>query len=277
MHTNFFCKIWFSFSYLELEALDILLLGLVFEGMASPSQPWPSMTTIPAFFSPQYFSLSTQPNLTRWMVYSELFCTAPQFALHCFWCLLSYLMLYTVHQLYSDHVFNTTFLSIDFLPFLPFYCHFFLISYTLIFKSLSLTNKLRRMFSLTNNFPAGLPTPLNLGWAAQGTWLQDIPYLQDLNSRFVISLFFKLRLKLTPPLWLSKWEGNKSSSQDIDSENAEEDEFYDQEPLPVLGRCKAIYTFEGNLQMSIFFLFNIFLQLPLRAAYLWRSRRNSGW
>ena len=101
---------------------------------------------------------------------------------------------------------------------------------------------------LTKNLPTGLPTPLNLGWAAQGTWLQDIPYLQDLNSRFVISLFFKLRLKLTPPLWLSKWEGNKCSSQDIDSENAEEDEFYDQEPLPVLGRCKAIYTFEGNLQ-----------------------------
>ena len=150
-------------------------------------------------------------------------------------------------------------------------------SNTFIYKSLSLTNKLRRMFSLTKNFPTGLPTPLNLGWAAQGTWLQDIPYLQDLNSRFVISLFFKLRLKLTRPLWLSKWEGNKCSSQDIDSENAEEDEFYDQEPLPVLGRCKAIYTFEGNLQMSIFFLFNIFFQLPLRAAYLWRSRRNSGW
>ena len=107
------------------------------------------------------------------------------------------------------------------------------------------------MFSLTNNFPAGLPTPLNLGWAAQGTWLQDIPCLQDLSSRFAISLLlvlFKLWLKLTPPLWLSKWEGNKCSSQDIDSENAEEDEFYDQEPLPVLGRCKAIYTFEGNLQ-----------------------------
>ena len=37
-----------------------------------------------------------------------------------------------------------------------------------------------------------------------------------------------------------------SSVQDIDSETAEEDEFYEQEPLPVLGRCKAIYTFEGE-------------------------------
>ena len=48
------------------------------------------------------------------------------------------------------------------------------------------------------------------------------------------------------------WGGIKSPSQDIDSENAEEDEFYDQEPLPVLGRCKAIYTFEGNFQMFSF-------------------------
>ena len=38
---------------------------------------------------------------------------------------------------------------------------------------------------------------------------------------------------------------NLVRSQDIDSENADEDEFYEQEPLPVLGRCKAIYTFEG--------------------------------
>ena len=46
------------------------------------------------------------------------------------------------------------------------------------------------------------------------------------------------------------WGGIKSPSQDIDSENAEEDEFYDQEPLPVLGRCKAIYTFEGNFNFD---------------------------
>jgi len=42
-----------------------------------------------------------------------------------------------------------------------------------------------------------------------------------------------------------------SQFQDIDSENAEEDEFYDQEPLPVLGRCKAIYTFEASSEGSI--------------------------
>jgi hypothetical protein len=30
--------------------------------------------------------------------------------------------------------------------------------------------------------------------------------------------------------------------QDIDAD----DEFYDSEPLPVLGRCRALYTFEGN-------------------------------
>lgn len=39
--------------------------------------------------------------------------------------------------------------------------------------------------------------------------------------------------------------------QDIDSETAEEDEFYEQEPLPVLGRCKAIYTFEASSEGSI--------------------------
>lgn len=49
------------------------------------------------------------------------------------------------------------------------------------------------------------------------------------------------------------WRVINSPFQDIDSENAEEDEFYDQEPLPVLGRCKAIYTFEGNFS-NVFFL-----------------------
>jgi len=42
-----------------------------------------------------------------------------------------------------------------------------------------------------------------------------------------------------------------SQFQDIDSENADEDEFYEQEPLPVLGRCKAIYTFEASSEGSI--------------------------
>jgi len=39
--------------------------------------------------------------------------------------------------------------------------------------------------------------------------------------------------------------------QDIDSEAAEDEEFYDQEPLPVLGRCKALYTFEAASEGSI--------------------------
>ena len=42
-----------------------------------------------------------------------------------------------------------------------------------------------------------------------------------------------------------RFDFNRARFQDIDSENADEDEFYEQEPLPVLGRCKAIYTFEG--------------------------------
>ena len=33
--------------------------------------------------------------------------------------------------------------------------------------------------------------------------------------------------------------------QDIDGD----DEFYDPEPLPVLGKCKAIYPFEGNINI----------------------------
>jgi len=32
----------------------------------------------------------------------------------------------------------------------------------------------------------------------------------------------------------------------IDGEE-EDEEFFEAEPLPILGRCKAIYTFEGNL------------------------------
>jgi len=35
--------------------------------------------------------------------------------------------------------------------------------------------------------------------------------------------------------------------QDIDAE----EEFYEPEPLPVLGRCKAIYTFEASSEGSI--------------------------
>ena len=67
------------------------------------------------------------------------------------------------------------------------------------------------------------------------------------NNFFISNCYSNLTL------WSNvTWGGIKSPSQDIDSENAEEDEFYDQEPLPVLGRCKAIYTFEGHFQLFSF-------------------------
>ena len=37
--------------------------------------------------------------------------------------------------------------------------------------------------------------------------------------------------------------------QDIDGD----DEFFDPEPLPVLGKCKALYPFEGNNDLAIDF------------------------
>ena len=36
--------------------------------------------------------------------------------------------------------------------------------------------------------------------------------------------------------------------QDIDGD----DEFFDPEPLPVLGKCKALYPFEGNNDITSF-------------------------
>jgi len=53
------------------------------------------------------------------------------------------------------------------------------------------------------------------------------------------------------PLGLGGIMGGDRQFQDIDSETAEEDEFYEQEPLPVLGRCKALYTFEATSEGSI--------------------------
>ena len=38
--------------------------------------------------------------------------------------------------------------------------------------------------------------------------------------------------------------------QDIDDEDDEE-EFFEPEPLPVLGRCTALYTFQGQNQMFL--------------------------
>lgn len=43
--------------------------------------------------------------------------------------------------------------------------------------------------------------------------------------------------------------GHASSSSEADQE---EDEFFDTaEPLPILGRCKALYPFEGNLDLKL--------------------------
>ena len=121
-----------------------------------------------------------------------------------------------------------------------------------------------------------LPTLLSLVSAAPATWLQGILCWQDLSSRFPNQIndkdvgwitsfdgepidsvqfgkaFFVKGSYITAP-WFSYSIYLFVAFQDIDSENAEEDEFYDQEPLPVLGRCKAIYTFEGQLGFMALF------------------------
>ena len=40
------------------------------------------------------------------------------------------------------------------------------------------------------------------------------------------------------------------SSVDIGGgvDDDDEEEFYDSEPLPILGRCKSLYPFEGKIQ-----------------------------
>ena len=39
---------------------------------------------------------------------------------------------------------------------------------------------------------------------------------------------------------------------DVDDPDAD-DEFFDPEPLPILGRCKAMYPFEGETDLSLDF------------------------
>ena len=44
-------------------------------------------------------------------------------------------------------------------------------------------------------------------------------------------------------------------SHDVIDGDDEEEEFYETEPLPILGRCRALYAFEGNLNLH--FIINI--------------------
>jgi hypothetical protein len=37
---------------------------------------------------------------------------------------------------------------------------------------------------------------------------------------------------------------------DVDDDDDEDEEFYDADPLPIVGRCRALYPFEGDFLMS---------------------------
>ena len=41
--------------------------------------------------------------------------------------------------------------------------------------------------------------------------------------------------------------GGKSGQLAEDEENDDDEEFYDADPLPILGRCRALYSFEGKV------------------------------
>ena len=40
-------------------------------------------------------------------------------------------------------------------------------------------------------------------------------------------------------------------------DDEDEEEFYDSEPLPILGRCKSLYPFEGKYPIKIYNLRNL--------------------
>ena len=40
---------------------------------------------------------------------------------------------------------------------------------------------------------------------------------------------------------------NGGKSGQPDEEEDDDEEFYDADPLPILGRCRALYSFEGKL------------------------------
>ena len=43
---------------------------------------------------------------------------------------------------------------------------------------------------------------------------------------------------------------------DVIDGDEEDEEFFEAEPLPILGRCRAIYTFEGKLEFRTKMLFS---------------------
>jgi hypothetical protein len=45
-------------------------------------------------------------------------------------------------------------------------------------------------------------------------------------------------------------ESVAAPSSDVIDGDDEEEEFYETEPLPILGRCRALYAFEGNKRFS---------------------------
>jgi hypothetical protein len=75
----------------------------------------------------------------------------------------------------------------------------------------------------------------------------------------------------------------------VEEEEEEDEEFYDSEPLPILGRCKALYPFEGegknisglnwkiaNLTRNYVFNHLYMFQLRVKAASEWKRTRTCG-
>ena len=43
----------------------------------------------------------------------------------------------------------------------------------------------------------------------------------------------------------SSGSNDKQQVDDVDDDDDEDEEFYDTDPLPIIGRCRAMYPFEG--------------------------------
>lgn len=39
---------------------------------------------------------------------------------------------------------------------------------------------------------------------------------------------------------------NGGKSRDVEEDEDEDEEFYDADPLPIVGKCRALYSFEGK-------------------------------
>ena len=46
-----------------------------------------------------------------------------------------------------------------------------------------------------------------------------------------------------------------NEKQQVDDEDDDDEEFYDTDPLPIIGRCRAMYPFEGKYKCPLLVVF----------------------